>query len=278
VATLELDVYTSPIRELTNGGLFSPTTSTLVKGPEEVVLVDAQYMASDVDELADRIDASGRRLTTIYVTHPHADHYFGLGRLLERYPRARAVARPQVVDVIRANNDAFRKQWRDWFDGAALDNTTFPEVLVSDTITVDGEPLHILDVGQADCAHNTVVHIPSLDAVITGDIVYNGVNPFLAETGPDEWLAWSRSVEMVGALAPKIVVAGHKQWQRADDDLVTTLEFTRNYLVDFIVEADRTDNSRELVSRMQDRHPDLLNPSALVLSAVLACKRKKASR
>jgi glyoxylase-like metal-dependent hydrolase (beta-lactamase superfamily II) len=66
---LTLDVYTGPSRDISTGGQFSPTTSTLVLGPTEAALVDARYAVSDVDELIRRVDASGRTLTTIYLTH-----------------------------------------------------------------------------------------------------------------------------------------------------------------------------------------------------------------
>lgn len=105
---LTLDVYTSPMRDISTGGQFSPTTSTLLTGPTEAVLVDAQYMEGDVAELARRIESSGRTLTTIYITHAHADHYFGLEWLLDRFPTARAVALPAVVADIEATNDAAR--------------------------------------------------------------------------------------------------------------------------------------------------------------------------
>ena len=114
---LTLDVYTGPMRDLRNGGQFSPTTSTLLTGPTEAVLVDTQYMDSDVANIARRIVASGRRLTTIYVTHAHADHYFGLEWLLDRFPSARAVALPAVVAEIEAGNEAARAQWREFFGG-----------------------------------------------------------------------------------------------------------------------------------------------------------------
>jgi hypothetical protein len=65
---LRLDVYTSPMRDLSNGGQFSPTTTPLVLGPTEAVLLDTQYMENDVVELARRIMTSGRTLTAIYVT------------------------------------------------------------------------------------------------------------------------------------------------------------------------------------------------------------------
>ena len=98
-------------------------------------------MADDVDEVIRRIDATGTTLTTIYVTHAHADHYFGLERLLERFPHARAVAAPVVAAEIAAGNDAARADWADMFSGTALDNTAIPEPLDGDTITVDGEVL-----------------------------------------------------------------------------------------------------------------------------------------
>jgi glyoxylase-like metal-dependent hydrolase (beta-lactamase superfamily II) len=274
---LHVDVYTCPMRDLANGGQFSPTTSTLVAGPTEMVLVDAQYMESDVAEIARRIEASGRTLTTIYITHSHADHYFGMEWLLNRFPRARAVALPAVVSEIEAGNEAARAQWSEFFRGEALDNTAVPEPLDGDTITVDGEPLHVINVGQADIPNNTIVHIPSIGAVIAGDAIYNGINPFLAASAPDDWPRWIASVDKVAALKPRVVIAGHKRPELPDDDLVATIDATRGYIRDFIQELNDSSDSRELVTRMQRRYPDHGNPSALILSALTAMKHKRAA-
>ena len=276
---LSVDVYTSPLQKLPDavGGWFSPTTSTLLAGATEAVLVDAQYLESDVAEVARRIEASGRTLTTIFITHAHADHYFGLERLLKRFPQAKAVALPSVVAEIKATNDAQRKTWREWFEGKALDNTAVPEPLDGDTILIDGEELKVIDVGQADVAPATILWVPSIRAVIAGDAIYNGVTPFLAASGPAEWQKWIESVDKIGALDPRIVVAGHKRPDAADDDLAATVEYTRGYIRAFIEELEASSDSRDLVARMQARYPDNLNPSALVLSAVTAWKRKKAS-
>ncbi|MEH0421229.1 MBL fold metallo-hydrolase [Streptomyces sp. B21-083] len=276
---LTLDVYTSPLVKLPEavGGWFSPTTSTLVYGPTEVVLVDSQYLADDVAELARRIEESGRTLTTIYVTHAHADHYFGIEWLLERFPQARAVALPSVVAEIKATNEAQRTTWRQWFGDKALDNTVIPEPLDGDTILLDGEELKVIEIGQADIAPATIVWVPSLRAVMAGDAIYNGVNPFLAASGPAEWTKWIESIEKIAALEPEIVVAGHKNPEAPDDDLAATVIHTRDYIRAFTEELDASTDSRDLVTRMRARYPHNLNPSALVLSSMTAWKRKKAS-
>ncbi|MFJ3214109.1 MBL fold metallo-hydrolase [Streptomyces flaveolus] len=277
MSTLTLDVHTSPLVALPEsvGGWFSPTTSALLYGATEAVLVDTQYLADDVAEVARRIEASGRTLTTIFITHAHADHYFGLERLLQLFPTARGVALPSVVAEIQATNEGQRKQWRAWFEGKALDNTAVPEPLEGDTILLDGEELKVIEVGQADVAPATLVWVPSLRAVIAGDAIYNGVNPFLAASGPAEWPKWIESVDKIAALEPQIVVAGHKNPEAADDDLAATVTFTREYIGAFIEELDASSDSRDLVARMRARFPHTLNPSALVLSSVTAWKRKK---
>ena len=74
-----------------DSGTFSPTSSTLIMGETDAVLVDAQHIRSDVHALSDMIAQTGKRLTTIYVTHDHADHWYGIGQLVRRFPSARAV-------------------------------------------------------------------------------------------------------------------------------------------------------------------------------------------
>ena len=270
---LQLDVYTSPLRQLDNGGQFSPTTSTLVSGRTESVLIDTQYVSDDVDEVIRRIDATGTTLTTIYITHAHADHYFGLERLLERFPGVQAVAAPVVAAEIAAGNDANRERWADMFKGDALDNTVVPDPLDGDTITVDGAVLRAIVVGQADIPNNTVLHVPSLAAVVAGDVIYNGINPFLADSGPDGWRGWLESIAKVAELEPRIIVAGHKRPELPDDDIAASLGATRSYIRDFISEVEVANGARDLVDRMQRRYPDYGNPSALILSAVTALKR-----
>ena len=109
MTNIDLDVYTCEAFELPNGGTFSPTTSTLITGDTQAVLVDTQYREPDVLEVIRRIEASGKTLTTIFITHGHFDHYFGLEMLLAHFPYARAVATPAVAAYIAGNHSAERK-------------------------------------------------------------------------------------------------------------------------------------------------------------------------
>src|SRR5262245_14158061 len=67
-------------------------TVTLIHGKRDAVLVDTFLSAQHSKELLDWVVESGKNLVTIYVTHAHGDHYFGLKVLLEKFPRAKAVA------------------------------------------------------------------------------------------------------------------------------------------------------------------------------------------
>ena len=73
---------------------FQATESTLIYGMRDAVLVDAFMMVEQPNALADWVAARGRNLTTIYITHGHGDHWFGVGTLLERFPNAKASPRP----------------------------------------------------------------------------------------------------------------------------------------------------------------------------------------
>lgn len=48
-------------------------------------------------ELVDWIRSFGRRLTHVYVTHGHGDHFFGIGQIMDAFPGARAVATEATI-------------------------------------------------------------------------------------------------------------------------------------------------------------------------------------
>jgi len=75
-------------------------SSTLIYGKRDAVLVDTFLTTEQSRTLLDWVVTSGKNLVAIYITHGHGDHFFGLASLLERFPLARAVATPEIVQAM----------------------------------------------------------------------------------------------------------------------------------------------------------------------------------
>lgn len=270
-SALQLQVFVSPTNAIGDTGLtFSPTTSSLIYGESEVLLVDAQYLKRDVADLGDAIEALGRTLTTIFVTHGHPDHYFGIGALTERFPGVRVVATAKVVADIAAREEQEVASFSSWFGDDLAIPTALPEPLDDGGLVVDGHRLNVIEVDQADVAPTAVVHVPQLDAIIAGDLAYNGIHQMLALTGPAERDRWVASLDVVAALNPKTVVAGHRKPELSDHDGQAILTDTQGYIRDFSRIAEEVASADELVQGMQERYPDHGNLATLIVSAQVA--------
>ncbi|TPV78685.1 MBL fold metallo-hydrolase [Klebsiella pneumoniae] len=72
-------------------GLFA-VNSTLVSGPHEAVLFDAQFSVKDGEKLVEMIKKNGKPLSRIVITSGDPDFYFGLEPLVKAFPQAEVVA------------------------------------------------------------------------------------------------------------------------------------------------------------------------------------------
>jgi len=236
-------------------GTFSPTTSTIVSGPTEAVLIDAQYLKDDVRDLGDLIERTGKTLTTIYVTHAHADHYAGIGPLMERFPEAKCVALPHVVEDIKKNREEHRQQWAMLFGDTCIFSDALPDPIEDDILYVDGSPLKIIEVKQADIHPTSIVHIPAIDAVVAGDAIYNEIHPMLGLATPKEWQDWLETIDLVEKLNPRIIVAGHRRPDGDDHAVETMIAQTRAYIQDFAATYEIAKDAEDLMAIMTDKYP-----------------------
>ncbi len=264
------DARDMPGKPIPNGApqQFSPTSATLIRGRSEAVLVDGLLTEQDGQRLAEWIGGLDTNLTTVYITHGHGDHFFGLAPLLERFPHAKVLATAEVTKEMldQQTPPTYDVMWGPAF--GPLLPATFPEayVLDEDVIDLEGHQLRIVRAGQSDTTHTTFVHVPDLDLVVAGDIVYNEVHPFLVATSPEKRAGWLRSLAQIADLSPSTVIAGHKR--PGAPNTPAAIEATRRYIELFDELVASGASAVEVFEQVLSQHQDRINPSALWASAV----------
>jgi glyoxylase-like metal-dependent hydrolase (beta-lactamase superfamily II) len=249
-----------------------PISSTLISGERDAVLVDTPITVEQSRALVNWVVARGKNLTMIYATHGHGDHFFGASTILERFPGARFVARPEVIKVMRqqASPESLETFWNPRFPGQIASQLAIAEELTGNVIDLEGHDLVSVPLGFTDTASTTCLHVPSIGLIVAGDAAYNGDHLHLSES-PDaqkrqEWIA---ALDKMESLKPRAVIAGHKRV--GNDDSPRIIGETRKYIRDFERLAMQTTTARELYDGMLTLYPDWINRGAL-WSSVLAVK------
>ena len=244
----------------------SPVASTLVLGERDAVLVDAPFTYEQIDRVGDWIERSGKRLAYIYATHGHGDHWFGADRIMRRFPGAIAYATQKTIAMMHQQATVSRAQrWDIDFPGLIPESPVVFEPIPTDGFTLEGHRCVAIEVGHTDTDDTTVLHVASIGLVVAGDAAYNGVHQYLLESrggGIQAWLA----LDIVEALRPRAVVAGHKNRALPDDPAI--LGQTRQYLIDAQRLLDEKPTPLEFFHRMLALYPDRLNPGPLWYGAL----------
>ncbi|WP_054894493.1 MULTISPECIES: MBL fold metallo-hydrolase [unclassified Pseudomonas] len=259
---LHLDVYNPG-----HDALF-PVSSVIVSGEREAVLVDAQFGKAQAEQVAERLRASGKRLTTIYISHGDPDYYFGLDTLTQAFPDAKVVASAATVAHIRQTMDAKLAYWGPQMGADKPAKLVVPQVLAGNRLELEGQTLEVvgLDGPQPD---RSFVWIPSIKAVVGGVVVSENIHVWMADTqsaqSHTDWLATLAHIEK---LAPRTVIPGHYLGQSSRS--LDAVRFTAGYIRAFDSEAAKARDAAALIAAMSKRYPNLADESSLELGAKVA--------
>jgi glyoxylase-like metal-dependent hydrolase (beta-lactamase superfamily II) len=261
--TLSVNVFTAPGKAMVGERPrpfgealgFDPITSTLIFGEHDAVLVDAMLTVAEAEALADWVALHNRNLETIYITHAHFDHFYGLGILLDRFPGARAIATPKALNAMHSSfTPPIERLARQLFPGQVPTKLVAPQAYEQDTFTLEGHELRIIEQGHTDSADSTSLYVPSIGLIVAGDVVYNQCHMYVGDTTPESRKNWIADLDRLAALNPTTVVAGHKKPGAPDSP--STIQDTKRYLQDFDRLQKAATFDQDLFDQMTALYPD----------------------
>ena len=233
--------------------------SVIIEGAREVMLVDAQLTKTSADKVLEEIKKTKKPLSIIYITHEHADHFLGLEVFKGAYPRARIIANSAVVDRISKVYQEKIDKWKKILGSGATSQVVAIEKFDANFIEFEGSKIEVLKNIRGDTDENTMLWIPGQRILIAGDVLFNNMHVYTAETDSEARGKWLNSLQKIRELKPSVVIPGHSK-VGAPLDASTAVDFTENYLLVFEEELKKVKDADSLINAMKEKFPsaDLL--------------------
>jgi len=235
------------------------TNSVVIEGEHEVMLVDGQLTKTNAERVLQEIRETKKPLSIIYITHEHADHFLGLEVFKEEYPVVRIIANSAVTDRINKVYQEKVDKWKKILGSGATSQVVGIEKFDGNFIELESSRIEVLKNIQGDTDENTMLWIPGQRILIAGDVLFNDMHVYTAETDSKARGNWLNSLQKIRELKPSVVIPGHSK-VGAPLDASTAVDFTENYLLAFEEELKKAKDSDSFINTMKERFPsaDLL--------------------
>ncbi len=229
--------------------------SVILTGKTDAVLIDAQWTLSNAHRVIAEILETGKYVKTIYITHAHPDHYFGLGTIAEAFPEARVVAVPSVARLINKQFFGKIEHWEKVIGFVNVPRKTAEiESLADNHFELEGERIEIIPEVMGDMKYNTVVWIPSIRTLVGSDVLFNQAHPFTCELTAQERQQWIGDIERLEKMNAQVVIPGHQKPGMPFDS--SSFDFTKDYLAATEEELARTNDVASFYYAMVKRFPE----------------------
>jgi len=230
--------------------------SVIIEGTREVMLVDAQLTKTNAERVLQEIRETKKPLSIIYITHEHADHFLGLEVFKEACPGVRIIANSAVTDRINKVYQEKVDKWKKILGSGATSHVVAIEKVDGNFIEFETSKIELLKDVQGDTDENTMLWIPGQRILIAGDVLFNKMHVYTAETDSKARGKWLNSINRIRELKPSVVIPGHSK-AGAPLDASSAVDFTENYLLAFEEELKKAKDSDSLINAMKERFPSV---------------------
>lgn len=226
----------TPVRDraISTTGMTTGGNVLACRAGSGVLIVDAKFAHMAPSLRAEAEAELGARSTMLVNTHHHGDHTSGNVAFdgVERVMHAHADAR------VRAQLEAYRGHLRAGVEGvreaggdeAAIERAsallervealtveawaptqTIAPALRQSVIDLDGLEVHLHHVGPGHTDNDLIVHLPGLNVLHAGDLIFNRTYPFIDRGAGASTLGWIASCRKIADLCDKdtVVIPGH---------------------------------------------------------------------
>jgi glyoxylase-like metal-dependent hydrolase (beta-lactamase superfamily II) len=244
---ISIKVFTSPDDQFS-------VNSVIVEGDHEVMLVDAQLTKTSAEKVLQEIKETKKPLSIVYITHEHADHFLGLEVFKRAYPGVRIIATSAVVDRINKVYQEKLDKWQKILGSGASSQIVEIGKFDGSYIDFEGSRIQVIKDIQGDTDQNTMLWIPGQRILIAGDVLFDDIHVYTAETDSKARAKWLDTLRKVRELKPSVVVPGHSKVGAALD-ASTAVAFTERYLLAFNEELKTAKDPEGLINAMKEKFP-----------------------
>jgi glyoxylase-like metal-dependent hydrolase (beta-lactamase superfamily II) len=157
-----------------------------------VVAVDATLTRTESRSFRKELDAIGKPLLAVLLTHGHPDHVAGIGEVVGGRD-VPVFALPGVAALMRETEEPKRLQWEPIFKEEWIPRWTHPDHIVEDgaLVELDGRRYRVHDMGAGGDSRANAVWVVEDEprTAFVGDLVFEGTHSYLADGTLEEWLA-----------------------------------------------------------------------------------------
>jgi len=246
-------------------GRQADVNSYLLSDIENVIVVELLRNSAEAEELADHVEATGKRLMEVFISHGHPDHYIGAGVIHRRFPDTPIkVASSEIRDdIVRFSVWMETVGWLDTgphmkprsdrnplgFDYASLISALTEPFL---SLPLEASRIHVqYDYAPCECGHMSTMFIPEQRVFFAFDFLYNRVHAWCGP-GVDKRAIqnWMESLDGIRQRTPTggwTFYCGHGA--EGDERLITAM---KHYLQTFVAVTSASETPNAALTKMKE--------------------------